>query len=114
MPELEASCYLLLSDQSSMDAFTKKRFDGIDARISKLETGLAELKTGLTEEITELRDEVTDGFRQLDLRLSTEVREVAGMLRDLKAWLVDRDETKARLDKLEEEFSELKRQRQGV
>jgi negative regulator of sigma E activity len=90
-----------------MDEITGKRLDKIDLMIAELKGE----QNGVRSDIADLRGEMVDQFRQVDLRLSTEVREVAGMLRDLKAWLVERDDTKQRLAKLEEQVTQLLRQR---
>ena len=90
-----------------MDELTKKRLDNIDLMIAELKGQ----QSGVREDIAELRGEMVDQFRQVDLRLSTEVREVAGLLRDLKAWLVERDDTKQRLARLEEQVTQLLQQR---
>lgn len=100
-----------------MDDVTSQRFKDLEGQISQLkqEVGLRfdaveSNVADLQKEVTTFRTEVHDAFRNLDLRVTTEIRETAGLIRDLKTWLIERDDTRTRIAKLEEEMAQLKNQ----
>lgn len=85
------------------DEITLRRLNDLENRIK----ALAEQSAAVHVDVTSLRTDVTDAFRNLDMRVTTEIRETNSLIRDLKAWLVERDDTRQRLAKLEETVARL-------
>lgn len=90
-----------------MDDVTNKRFADLEARLVGTETRLAERIEGLGKKDDELRAYMT----AMEMRLATAITGLAGGIADIKAFLVDRDQTQARLAKIEERLEKLDKSR---
>lgn len=106
-----------------MDNLVAKRLDAFSNRLDALEkrmggtatssevAGLGkrlEERLGAVEErIDSTRGEVIDHVRQVELRLGTAVHGVLAAVQDLKAWHQERDDVRARMQRLEQRLAEL-------
>lgn len=90
-----------------MDDVTNKRFADLEARLAGAEARLAERIEGLGKKDDELRAYMT----AMEMRLATAITGLAGGIADIKAFLVDRDQTQSRLAKIEERLEKLDKSR---
>jgi chromosome segregation ATPase len=104
-----------------MDELLDRRLQALQESLEALRDDQAGLRQAYVEhgadlaaQLANFQSEVRDAHRNLELRLSTEVRETAALVRDLKAWLQDRDDTRARLQKLEEQVQVLLAAKRGA
>lgn len=94
-----------------MDDVTNKRIADLSGEIAGLRGQLAGTNTVMNDvraKVDDHHDQVLNRFREVELRLSTEVREVGNLMRDLKSWLAERDDTRQRLAQVEKELAQLR------
>lgn len=101
-----------------MDEILNQRLKTLEEQLEALRTTVAvsgdviSIRTDIADvhvEVANFKAEVTTAFRNLDLRVTTEIRETAALIRDLKAWLVERDDTRLRIAKLEDLVTQLQK-----
>lgn len=97
------------------DDVTAQRLSSLETQVRELHRELEQQGTAVNGRVDslhvaflEFRGEVAQQFREVELRVTTEVREVAGLVRDVKSYLIDRDDTRSRLAALEKEFAALR------
>ena len=97
-----------------MDDLTRKKFENLEHRIDAVEKKVEGVNAHLDQKVDGVEskiDALHDRMSQVETRVTTEIHAVLGAVADLKAWLVDRDDTKARLAKFEERLAALEKQR---
>ena len=94
-----------------MDDITNKRLADIEAKIEALEERVGGRFDKLGADVRIVKDDVTSHAAKLtshvtamEMRLSTAIMGLAGAIADVKAFMVERDQTQARLARIEEKL----------
>lgn len=93
-----------------MDDITNKRFADIEKRIDGLEERVGDRFDKLSADIQITRDDLRAHMTAVEMRLSTAIMGLAGAIADVKAFMVERDQTQARLARIEEKLGIVSKQ----
>jgi chromosome segregation ATPase len=87
------------------DDITLKRLTAFEERLDHFEKRFDEANV----RVDALRGEIVDHVRQVEMRLATAIHGVLAAVQDLKSWHQERDDTRARMQRLEERLAEIER-----